>query len=647
MDETDNQNENGSLNYFKYNSSLLKIDGINIEKFCYYIGFSLIFALLLILVSIITYPGGLDITAEFVGNLNGIQSITNRERNNWPRILFFVATLLMSIFGILFFIIIKRKLISSSKNDFERRLALLGSYSGIGVILILSEVFLIPYDRLLFDSAINSLLIIVGILLLMTTMGTYSILMIRDKKTSKYVTIFTIIIGLASILLFLLYIIFIVEIILILESVIIMLINFIAISFFLWIIFSSFYLRMEFNVITQIVPVTDRPSVPHVTKSSRLFGLDSLRGLIIILMALDHANHFIAHQHPSGEYYSSLPVYPETFDGLLAFLTRFVTHLCAPGFFFLMGIGMVLFANSRRNKDWSEYRIIKHFWIRGGLLIIIQLFVINQMWEMHPEGFFPWPYFGVLYALGGAMIIGSLLLKIPAKYLIIIALLFVFLTEINSDGSLGPLVSNPTPYYPLTNTISEVLLLFIAGGNDVIWVNYPVLPWMEVLILGFIFGKWLIDDRKRAYDRGLKLGIGFLGIFFVLRLLNDFGNTFPMPSNFSLIDFFNVVKYPPSITFIMVTMGINLILLYGFSKIREDKQKFLKPLIVFGQVALFVYIFHLLLYAVVGLILTPNGTDLAFMYPLWIIGLIILYPVAKKYGQFKHSRAENSIIRFF
>ena len=245
------------------------------------------------------------------------------------------------------------------------------------------------------------------------------------------------------------------------------------------------------------------------------------------------------------------------------------------------------------------------------------------------------------------MILGSLLLKIPIKYLIIIGLAFVFVTEINSNASLGPLITNPTPYYPLGNTDSLVLLLLVAGGNSIIWVNYPILPWMEVLILGFIFGKVLIIDNKKAYNFALILGISFLVLFFILRLLNSYGNTYPIPTNFTLIDFFNVVKYPPSITFVLITMGINLVFLFGFSKIRGEKQKLLKPLIVFGQVALFVYILHLFLYAVMGLLLTPNGTEFVIMYPLWIIGLVILYPICKKYGQFKHTRSENSIVRFF
>ena len=95
-------------------------------------------------------------------------------------------------------------------------------------------------------------------------------------------------------------------------------------------------------------------------KASRILPIDALRGLIIVLMALDHANHFIAQQHSSGEYWGgSFP----RFGDALTFLTRLVTHLSAPGFFFLMGVGMLLLTNSRRKRGWSERAIMIHFLI--------------------------------------------------------------------------------------------------------------------------------------------------------------------------------------------------------------------------------------------------------------------------------------------
>lgn len=421
-------------------------------------------------------------------------------------------------------------------------------------------------------------------------------------------------------------------------------------SFFSWIIIHCNYIALQLPQIQNLHMIEEHQKTSELLlKTSRFVALDNLRGLIIILMALDHANLFIAHLHSGGEYYSSIPAYSTSWDDTLAFLTRFVTHICAPGFFFLMGVGMVLFANSRRKQGWTDFQIMKHFWLRGLILIILQLFIINRIWEMYPGGFYPWPYFGVLYALGGAMIIGTILLRLPIKFLIPIGIIFVFFTEFNSYGSLGfdeILTLDFVPYTPLFDQSSEVLLFFIARGNNLIWVNYPILAWMKVLILGFIFGNWFVINPTKAYKRSLYVGIAFLISFILIRLLNGYGNSYPMPTDFTWIDFLNVVKYPPSVTFVLLTMGINLIFLYSFSKIPNNFQKYIKPLKIFGQVALFMYLTHLILYALLGNIFTPNGTELLVMYLYWVIGLLILYPVAKKYSELKHARPSNSLLRF-
>ena len=114
----------------------------------------------------------------------------------------------------------------------------------------------------------------------------------------------------------------------------------------------------------------------------RVQALDRLRGLIVVLMALDHANYFVAQAHSSGEYWGgSFPVYPTVW----AFLTRLVTHLTAPGFFFLMGVGMVLFSLKRDEEGWNKTEIRRHFLLRGALLILLQLLVVNRAWELSPR----------------------------------------------------------------------------------------------------------------------------------------------------------------------------------------------------------------------------------------------------------------------
>jgi uncharacterized membrane protein len=374
-------------------------------------------------------------------------------------------------------------------------------------------------------------------------------------------------------------------------------------------------------------------------KAARLFAPDALRGLIVVLMALDHANLLVAQKHPPGEYWGGLfPVYYDS----LTFLTRFVSHFCAPGFFLLMGLGMVLFARSRQECGWTKWDIIRHFLIRGGVLIALQFLVVNQAWKLSPAGWDIQIYAGVLFALGGAMILGSLLLWLRPVYLLGLTLALLIGTELLvPDPSLwGRGMSAPT------------LLLLLPGGivnpegGALLWSNYQTLPWLEMVTLGLVFGHWLADDSRKAFGRAWKMGLAFLVAFLIVRALDGFGNIRPRMDN-AWIDFLNPVKYPPSIAFTLMTTGVNLSLLWLFSRASERAQRILWPLVVFGQAPLFFYILHLLLYMGLGHLLTPNGTSIPAMYPFWLLGLLILFPLCLGYGWFKRRQPAHSLLRFF
>jgi uncharacterized membrane protein len=371
--------------------------------------------------------------------------------------------------------------------------------------------------------------------------------------------------------------------------------------------------------------------------SSRLFAVDALRGLIIILMALDHASLFIAHKHSPGEYWGTkLPFYQDS----LAFLTRFITHLSAPGFFFLMGVGMLLFTSTQLERGWGRWAVIRHFLIRGGILIAIQLLVVNQAW-MLSGGAWPEIYIGVLFALGSAMILSSLLMWLRPRYLVLIGTALLIAT--------GLLVPDPELWgtFQFTHPVNYInLILVFPGGNGTLWSNYPVLPWLGLVIFGILFGHWIRKDQQQAFDSAWKIGLGLLLAFVLIRYLNGFGNIQPRIGN-TWIDYLNLVKYPPSLAFTLLTLGINLILLGLFARANDKLQTFFFPLVVYGRAPLFFYVVHLFLYAALGIWFTPEGTSLPAMYPFWLLGLLLIFPVCLLFGRFKQQPQARRVLRFF
>ena len=370
----------------------------------------------------------------------------------------------------------------------------------------------------------------------------------------------------------------------------------------------------------------------EVSTSPRLKPVDLLRGMLIVLMALDHANYHIAQQHSSGEYWGGL--FP-TYTSSIHFLTRFVTHLSAPGFFFLLGVGMVFFTHNRLEKDWSWGKIGRHFLIRGLILIAVQISLVNLIWLVSPL-YFPRWYIGVLAALGTGMILCIPLLKLKPIYLVGTALVLFISLE---------LLTPPPELWGMNFDNLTGILLVYSGGQGSFWVNYPLLAWIELIVFGIFYGKLILNKGRSSNNINLILGVTFLASFLVLRLINGFGNIRSyQPGDWQ--EFLNLVKYPPSMTFVLFTMGVNLVLLWVFSKTRSGFTKPWNPLLVFGRVPLFSYLVHLLIYAILGRLLTPQGTGLFMMYFLWLVGLGILYPLARWYGEYKSNQPKASWVRF-
>jgi uncharacterized membrane protein len=195
--------------------------------------------------------------------------------------------------------------------------------------------------------------------------------------------------------------------------------------------------------------------------------------------------------------------------------------------------------------------------------------------------------------------------------------------------------------YGLTRTV-----LMLSRWSHGIWSQYPVVPWFGTAALGVLFGRWLSLDAAAARRSQWWLGLGAILLGVALRAAGGFGNLRP-PRDTSWIEFLNVIKYPPSLVFTLLTVGGNLLLLDLIDRTRLWTTVPGRVLRVFGQAPLAYYIAHLWLFAVVGALWFRAGTGYGTVYLVWLAGLVPLYLVARGFGEFKSRRPITSLWRLF
>jgi len=373
----------------------------------------------------------------------------------------------------------------------------------------------------------------------------------------------------------------------------------------------------------------------------RVAAFDRLRGLIIVLMAVDHASYFIARVHPLESWATPPPYYADT----VAFLTRWLTHLCAPGFFMLMGIGIVYFAESRVAAGWSTGRITRFLATRGVVLLLVQHFLENPAWligslSIDPAvgatmPMMPGPGgelmlgFAVLSALGVAMIVGSVLWRAPQW-------------AIGAVGLVALLLSRditPDPSAALDPQSVWMQLLFVPGHTGILQNLYPWVPWLFPMVMGLMVARMIRDHAASMARDLLSHGVFLLGMFVVIRWLG--GD--PHPPSDSLVAWLTVTKYPPSMAFVALMLGINLLLL---SALARWPARWLAPLEVFGRTPFFFYLAHLWIFSALSWFF-PMGTSFAVMYLVWAVVVAALYPMCARYAQFKFSKPATSLWRLF
>lgn len=377
-------------------------------------------------------------------------------------------------------------------------------------------------------------------------------------------------------------------------------------------------------------------------KSTRIQSIDLLRGIVMVIMALDHVRDYFH----AGAFVSD-PTNMETTTPVL-FFTRFITHFCAPVFIFLAGTSAFLYGRTK-----TKNQLFRFLFTRGIWLIIIELTIMTFFWWFDIR--FSFFNLQVIWAIGLCMILLSLLIYIPRIWLIILGLLLVFGHNF-LDGFLMQGKSVPAIIWYILHQAS-----FVQFGS--VWVSflYPILPWVGVIVLGYCFGSLYHTEYNSGQRKKwlLWLGLGSLTLFFIFRGTNIYGDMVPWSvqknGTYTLLSFFNVTKYPPSLLFLLVTLGPSFLFLRYSENIRNRITHFF---LVYGRVPFFYYVIHVLLIhlaAIVGILITGGdwnimiidmqalisgelagyGYSLGVVYLVWIAVVLALYPLCLKYMKYK------------
>lgn len=386
-------------------------------------------------------------------------------------------------------------------------------------------------------------------------------------------------------------------------------------------IWSTVSLAIDATAQTQAVPTLQ-------TRVQRLRALDQMRGVVMVLMTIDHASdllndtRFVTDAASLWEPGSPIPAGQ--------FLLRWITHLCAPTFVFLAGVSIALSSQKRLARGEPEGSITRALVGRGLFIALLDPLWMSPI-MMEGEGVL----FQVLYAIGISMVLMAWLRRLPRWLLLTLGAGFCVASELcstllrsgGSTGLLAALLVTPGRF-PLA-----------LGPLHVFLVAYPALPWLALMMLGFGCAHWLAerDDRGLVERRLRYAGLATLGVFVAVRAHNGYGNMGLLRDNAALLQWLHVSKYPPSLSYVTLELGLMALLLSVLYRVDRDTSPTavlawpLRGLTVLGRAALFYYVLHIHVMALITWLTGTlhQGGIAASLVGAAIALALLSYPVAR------------------
>lgn len=392
---------------------------------------------------------------------------------------------------------------------------------------------------------------------------------------------------------------------------------------------------------------------PLETKQ-RIHSVDLLRGVVMIIMVLDHVRDFVSHggltENPTDL----------TKQDAVLFLTRWITHFCAPTFVFLSGVSIYL----QRIKGKTGAELSRFLLTRGLWLIFLEFTVVRLSMFFN----FSYSFIGVaevIWVFGVSMIVLAALIHLPLRAVGAIGILMIALHNLLDGIQIPPSVAfigSPSPdlLQSLWLFLHQTGFVPLFGGTSKVLTGYPLIPWIGVMAAGYVFGSMYTWDGERRRTWLFRMGMTFITSFIVIRAVNIYGDPshwqYQSSPLFTVLSFINTTKYPPSLLFLLMTLGQSILVLAAADRI-DGKGFFQRIAITFGRVPLFYFILQMYYAHAAGLLLgylagkdvgylflnpdgwatapLDHGFSLPVVYAVWIAGLVFLYPICAWYGRLK------------